>query len=240
MYDLHCHILFGVDDGADSAEESLRMARIAAEGGTRGIVATPHCNISEYDRNEWTSEFTKKLVMLNSTLAEFDIPLKIYPGQEIFCGSNVSQLIRSGRLLTINGSRYVLVEFDFGEYAENVYSRLESIIAEGYVPIVAHPERYGFLQEDPDAVYRLKNMGCFLQLNKGSLKGGFGRGAYLAANNMLRSQFADFVASDAHGPFVRTPSLSEAHEYISDIFSADYADVLFKKNPARVLKNKLI
>ena len=76
MYDLHCHILFGVDDGADSAEESIRMARIACESGTKGIAATPHCNISEFNRNEWTAEFTRKIIMLNSTLAELDIPVK--------------------------------------------------------------------------------------------------------------------------------------------------------------------
>ncbi|MBQ8762677.1 MAG: hypothetical protein IJZ07_01060 [Clostridia bacterium] len=240
MYDLHCHILFGVDDGADSAEESVRMARIACDGGSRGIVATPHCNISEFERNEWTSEFTKKLIMLNSTLAELNIPLKIYPGQEIFCGDDVPQLLKSGKFLTINGSRYVLVEFDFGEYSENVYSKLSRIISEGYVPIVAHPERYGFVQENSDAPYRMKNMGCLLQINKGSVKGGFGRGAFLAAKEMLDAQLVDFAASDGHGPFMRTPFLADAHELISENHSADYADLIFKINPKRVLKNKNI
>ncbi len=240
MYDLHCHILFGVDDGADSAEESVRMARIACESGTRGIAATPHCNISEFSRNEWTSEFTKKLVMLNSTLAELGIPVKIYPGQEVFCGEDVPALLKSGAFLTLNSSRYVLVEFDFGEYDKTVYSKLEQIISAGYVPIVAHPERYGFVQEDKNASLCMKNMGCLLQLNKGSIKGGFGRGAYLASLQMLESRTADIVASDAHGPFVRTPFISDAHEFISESFSADYADILLKKNPNRILKNKLI
>lgn len=240
MYDLHCHILFGVDDGADSAEESVRMARIACEGGTKGIVATPHCNISAFDRNGWTSEFTKKIVMLNSTLAEFDIPLRIYPGQEIFCGDDVPQFLKSGNLITLNGSRYVLVEFDFGEYYDNACQKLEQIVAEGYVPIVAHPERYGFVQENSDAPYRLKNIGCLLQLNKGSIRGGFGRGAYLASNSILQLQLADFVASDAHGPFMRTPFLADAHETVSEIYSADYAELLFKINPRRVLKNQNI
>ena len=86
----------------------------------------------------------------------------------------------------------------------------------------------------------MKNMGCLLQLNKGSIKGGFGRGAYLASLQMLESRTADIVASDAHGPFVRTPFISDAHEFISESFSADYADILLKKNPNRILKNKLI
>lgn len=240
MYDLHSHILFGVDDGADSAEESVRMAGIAFESGTRGIVATPHCNISEYDRNEWTAEFTKKLVMLNSTLSQLDIPVKIYPGQEVFCGEDVPELLKSGKFLTVNASRYVLVEFDFGEYSSEVYPKLENISAEGYVPIVAHPERYGFVQEDPDAAYRMKKIGCLLQMNKGSIKGGFGRSSFVAANNMLELQLVDFVASDSHGPFVRTPFLADAHELISERYSAEYADMLFKTNPKRVLKNQTI
>ncbi len=240
MYDLHCHILFGVDDGADSAEESIRMARIACESGTKGIAATPHCNISEFNRNEWTAEFTRKIIMLNSTLAELDIPVKIYPGQEIFCGEDVTALLKSGKLLTVNGSRYVLVEFDFGEYSDTVYSKLGEIISAGYVPIVAHPERYGFVQEDKDAPLRMKKMGCLLQLNKGSIKGGFGRGAYMSSSAMLENGLADIVASDAHGPFVRTPFLADAHEFISERFSSEYADILFKSNPKKILKNKMI
>lgn len=240
MYDLHCHIMFGVDDGADSAEESIRMARIACESGTKGIAATPHCNISEFNRNEWTAEFTRKIIMLNSTLAELDIPVKIYPGQEIFCGEDVTALLKSGNLLTLNGSGYVLVEFDFGEYSDTVYSKLGEIISAGYVPIVAHPERYGFVQEDKDAPLRMKKMGCLLQLNKGSFKGGFGRGAYVSSSAMLEKGLADIVASDAHGPFVRTPFLADAHEFISERFSSEYADILFKSNPKKILKNKMI
>lgn len=240
MYDIHCHILFGVDDGSDSIEESVRMARIACEGGTRGIVATPHCNISEFDRNEWTGEFTKKLITLNSTFADLDIPLKIYPGQEIFAEGDFPSLLKSGKFLSINGSKYALVEFDFGEYAESVYSKLRRLLAEGYVPVVAHPERYGFVHEDRNASLRMKNMGCLLQLNKGSIKGGFGRGAYIASKNMLEKQLADFVASDGHGPFMRTPFLEDVHEMISENYSSDYADLLFKVNPKRALKNQNI
>ena len=134
----------------------------------------------------------------------------------------------------------VLVEFDFGEHSDTVYSKLGQIISAGYIPIVAHPERYGFVQEDKDAPLRMKKMGCLLQLNKGSVKGGFGRGAYVSSAYMLENQFADIVASDAHGPFVRTPFLADAHEFISERFSSEYADILFKSNPKKVLKNKLI
>lgn len=240
MVDIHCHILPGFDDGSDNLEESLRMARLAVEGGTTAVITTPHCNIPDSFQNYFGKTYADIFNAFKAKLKEENIPLKIFPGHEIFASGNIVDLIKKKRLLTLCKSDYPLVEFDFTEQADSVYSKLKMLIAEGLVPIVAHPERYAFVAEDETAPFRLKTMGCLLQINKGSIKGGFGKTAHDIAHKMLRDELADFIASDAHSPYMRTPYLADAFEIISDIHSEEYADLLLNVNPSLVLQNKKI
>lgn len=240
MVDIHCHILHGLDDGSDNIEESVRMAKLAVDGGTKAIIATPHCNIPGSFQNYCGQEYKSKIIELNSRLKAEFIDLKIYPGHEIFTAENFLENIKSGKLLTLCKSDYPLVEFDFNEYSNSVYVKLQKILAEGLTPIIAHPERYAFVAEDSFAPFKLKNMGCLLQINKGSLKGNFGKVAHDVAHSMLQNELADFVASDAHSPYMRTPYLADACEMISELYSEEYANLLLWKNPIKVLKNKKI
>ncbi len=240
MIDIHCHILQGIDDGSSSIEESVKMAMFAESGGTKIVVATPHSNVPNSFQNLWDSSLLKKIKEINKILSENQCTVRIFPGQEIFCSGRFLSLLKAGKLITLNDSKYPLVEFDFFEHSSNVYSRLEQLLAEGFVPIVAHPERYAFVCEDSSAAMRLKNMGCLLQINKGSLNGGFGRDSYVEAHRLIEEQLADFVASDGHSPYMRTPFLGDIHEMISDLYSESYADILLKINPKLVLQNKEI
>lgn len=240
MVDIHCHILPGLDDGSDNIEESVRMARLAVEGGTRAIVVTPHSNIPNSYRNYCDKDYVERFRALNSRLKEEKIPLKIFPGHEIFAADNFIELIKNKKLLTLCNSDYPLVEFNFTEHSDSVYEKLEMLTAEGLTPIVAHPERYAFVAEDDFAPFRLKTLGCLLQINKGSLKGNFGRSAYFASHYIIENELADFVASDAHSPYMRTPYLADAYEIISEFHSEEYADLLLNVNPSCVLQNKKI
>ncbi len=240
MLDIHCHILYGVDDGADNLEESVKMAKLAFQSGVDSIVATPHSNVPNSYQNLWSKELSDKLTQLRQRLVQDEIPLKIYSGNEIFATGNFLDFINQGRLLTINGSAYPLVEFDFYEHSAVVYSKLGQMRAQGLVPIVAHPERYGFVSDQNDAIDRIKAMGCLVQVNKGSIKGSFGREAYFIAHGILSRQKADFVASDAHSPYMRTPDMADIHEIISEAYSEDYANLLLYENPHLVVNNKKI
>lgn len=240
MVDIHCHILYGVDDGSDDLAETVEMLRLAERGGTSKVIATPHSNVPGSYRNHWCPELEGRLAAVNSELKREGVGVEVYPGQEIFSTPDTARLLRDGKLITLNFSRYALVEFDFYEYSVEAYAILGQIAAEGYVPVVAHPERYAFVCEEDDAALRLKDMGCLLQVNKGSLKGSFGMRAKRAAHRLLADGFADFVASDAHSPYVRTPFLADAHEAISVMYSRDYADLLLKTNPSLLLDNKEI
>lgn len=240
MIDIHCHILPGLDDGSDNIEESVRMARLAVDGGTRAIIATPHSNIPGSYQNHCDKAYVIAFRDLQKRLEEEKIPLKILPGHEIFAAENFIELIKSKKLLTLNNSVYPLVEFGFTEHSDSVFEKIEMLLAEGFTPIVAHPERYAFTAEDIFAPFRLKNMGCLLQINKGSLKGSFGREAYFASHAIIENELADFIASDAHSPYMRTPFLADAYDIVSEIRSENYAELLLVQNPIKVLQNKKI
>ena len=238
LLDLHCHILPGLDDGAECMEESCEMAQLAVESGVRGIVATPHCNIPGGYRNYWSGYMREQLPELQYALQRKNIPLKLYMGMEVFATNDVADLLAAGKVLTINNSRYLLIEFDFEESYVRAQRILQNVRTAGAIPVIAHPERYAFVQSDLSYVRELKDMGCILQLNKGSLYGAFGRRSGTAAHLLMDNRLADIVASDAHGPYRRTPFMRDAHEVVCRDYSPDYAQLLFKENPYRVLTNQ--
>ncbi len=240
MYDIHCHILSGVDDGSGSMTDSLEMAKLAADSGIKAIVATPHCNMPDVFGNYWSYEFDRRVSELNEALSLKRIPLEVYTGQEIFAHGDIVQKLRSNELVTLNFSRYILVEFDFNSHEKYILETVQKTVAAGYVPIVAHPERYALYSDMPEAVRQLRRTGALVQLNSGSIKGSFGYYPAQTADYLLSNQLADFVASDAHSQYSRTPDLSHAHESVCENYSYEYADLLFDKNPLNVINNKEI
>lgn len=241
MVDIHCHILNGVDDGSGCLSESVEMARIACESGTRTIVATPHTNIPGADGYVWGDALKRVLAGLNEKLRAERVPLTVCPGQEVYYHGDVVALLKRGEITTLNGTRYLLIEFNFSSSYNTILEACEVLTAIGVVPVVAHPERYEALKESAEDAYRLKRRGgCLLQLNCGSLFGDFGRSAQSAAHEFLSEGLADFIASDAHGPYVRTPFMADAHEMVSEMYSLDYAEMLFRDNPDLLIHDKEI
>lgn len=240
MLDIHCHIAYGSDDGAESPEVALMMIELAAQCGTKGIAVTPHSNVPGSFRNYFAEGISDKLINLRRMASENGLNVQLFSGQEIYMTDNVPYLLESGRLVTLNGTQYPLVEFDFGEKQESVISKLDRLLAAGYTPVVAHPERYEFVMEDESAAIRLRSMGCILQVNKGSIEGHFGEMPFRTVHSILHQQLADVAASDAHSPYMRTPDMRKAHEIVSNEVSFEYAELLFNKNPARILQGKEI
>ena len=238
MIDIHCHILFGLDDGSDNIEESVRMARIAVDSGIRAIIATPHSNVPNSYRNYWNDELTARLNDLTKRLEEEKLPLKIFPGHEIFASGDFIGLINEKKLLTLNGSVFPLVEFDFEEYSDSVYLKLKKLVANGFTPIVAHPERYSFVHEDDDAIRRIKNIGCLIQVNKGSLIGRFGKYSHRAAHAMMRRNMVDVIASDCHRPYMRTPIMEDVYMSLARKYPRQYLELLVEKNPGKICQDE--
>ncbi len=238
MIDIHTHILPGADDGASNIQDTLEMVRMAADIGVTAMVATPHCNIPGGYSNYLGEEYKDRFRRAAEAVRQAKIPVQILPGAEVFATYDLVRLIREGQILTLNGSRYLLIEFDFGEdpaFADDV---LEQVADIGIRPVIAHAERYEFVQEIPQIVYEWQKKGYFIQVNKGSVTGRFGHRAQLSAEWMLDEHLVSVIASDAHSPRRRTPYLLDAYEKLKRKYSRKYLQALFEENPRRMCENK--
>lgn len=151
MVDLHLHILPGLDDGAEDLETAVRMAKMAAHSGVFHMAATSHGNYYDYTLEEYRESFER----LQRELVIRQIPVKLYPGMEIFMDENAGDLLECRELLTLNGTKYVLIEFDFEENVEKVCKYVDDLQNRRYNVVLAHPERYTFIQKDPEFAYFL-------------------------------------------------------------------------------------
>lgn len=236
MIDLHCHMLPGVDDGAANETEALLMARVAVDSGVTDVALTPHCNVPEQFGNYYDHSLDQRFRRFKELLRQEDIPLTLHRGMEVFATPELPRLLDEGRLLTLGGSRYLLVEFAFGESPWFADDMLRQIRQRGLIPVVAHPERYYFIQDEPRHLLHWANEGYVLQLNKGSFFGMFGRHAAQAAHWCLDCGCLHLIGSDAHSPYRRTPRLSDIYDLVADTVSPETAQQLLRDNPAAILK----
>ena len=240
MIDIHTHILPGIDDGAEDIYDTLEMASMAADIGVTAIVATPHCNLPGIFDNYFGDAYIKTFQTAVRAIQEEGIPIRLCPGAEAFGTYDLPELIVDGKIMPLNQSRYILIEFSFDEDPDFATDLLRRVRAVGAKPVVAHVERYEFVQDNPQIVYQWRKRGYVIQVNKGSFLGRFGRNAQETAYRLLRHNLVSVVASDAHSPFRRTPYLLDAYEELCAEYTKKNCDVLFQYNPARICCNKPI
>ena len=239
MIDLHCHILPGVDDGAQTPEQALDMARLAVDAGVATIAATPHTNIARMFENYASDELDARFTALRTLLKQQNIPLEIVTGAEIYFDGDVADMLRRGTVPTLGGTRYPLVEFSFHDRPSRVLDGLESLLDAGYTPIIAHPERYRFVQRDPGGLLPVfADMGCVLQINRGSPLGRFGEGALRVSRRMLEIGLVHLVASDAHSDTASTPWLADIRAFLRDTYGDGCPELLLERNPAHILRDE--
>lgn len=232
MVDIHTHILPGLDDGAESTEEAILMAERAVEDGIRHMAATSHGNYFSYTEKDYRRAFSK----LQNAIEERNIPLRLYPGMEIFLDDEALVRLQKKELLTLNQTDYLLVEFDFYERVRNVIRRIAEVQDAGYRVIVAHPERYHFVKQDRECVCYLAEQECIFQVNAGSFAGDFGESAKSLSEWMLSEGLVSVVATDAHDAIYRPPSVRAVWQRLRDIYSEEQMHLWLSENPSRILK----
>lgn len=235
MIDIHCHILPGFDDGSRDIPESLAMARAAVESGVTGIVATPHFPGEQRSLND-VGALMERFRRLEQAVRESGLPLTLYPGAEILCLPQTLELARRQELPTLGDTRYLLCEFYFDEHVTYMDDMLSGIAAGGYIPVIAHPERYRAVQHDPRAVEMWFSRGYLIQLNKGSILGAFGYGEQRTADWIMAKGLAHMVASDAHGALRRTTDMGLLRQRLLEKYPPAYVKVLMDINPARLIR----
>lgn len=238
MIDIHAHILPWIDDGAMDIYDTLLMAQIAVESGITAMVATPHCNLPGLYGNYYGREYNAVFDKVCRALREERIPLTLYPGMEVYGTAAVPMLLSQGKLMTLNNSKYLLIEFDFKEDPDFVMYLLEQIRNFGIRPVISHAERYEFTQNTLEIVYKWHEKGYLIQVNKSSFLGGFGKRPQQIAHQLLRHNLVSVVASDAHGPSQRTPWMKETYDELVRAYPQKYMDVLFRENPKRICENQ--
>ena len=237
MIDIHCHILPNVDDGSRSLEMSLEMVSAAYDSGVRSMIVTPHCYPGLYE-NYAGEELQTAWDELHEAVRDRGIPVHLYQGLEILATEELPEQLEKGTVWTLNGTKYFLVEFTFDEDPQFCKDVLSACIERGYTPVIAHPERYYFVQDDRSLVYDWYTMGCGIQVNKDSLLRRYSSSAYETGTSLLRHNLVSCIASDAHRPYMRTTDLDEAREFLIREFGEEYAYMLLEENPDRILRGK--
>lgn len=238
MIDIHAHILPGLDDGASDIYDTLEMVKMAADSGVRAIVATPHCNVPGMYENYYDEEYADVFRYVRRAVKEERIPVQILPGMEVYATYDLPKRIEERKIMSLNQSAYMLMEFPFEAEADFADAILKKLRSMGVRPVVAHAERYEFVQDDPQTVYEWRKNGVLVQVNKGSFLGRFGRHARKTAYQLLDHNLVSVVASDAHSPFKRTPYMMDAYEELSGQYPEEYLRILFKENPRRICENR--
>lgn len=232
MVDIHTHILPGLDDGADSWETAVKMARLAENSGVNHVVTSSHGNYYGYTLGEYKEAFGR----LQRILKERQISVTLYPGMEIFLDDDVPDLLAKKQLLSLNGTNYLLVEFPFEESVGNVCRRIGTLQKMQYRVILAHPERYLFIQKDLELAYYLAEQGCVLQVNLGSLTGDFGRQCRKMAIQMLDDSLVRVLATDAHDTRYRTNDVREGLKFLKKHYPSRDIRLWLSENPSRIIK----
>lgn len=241
MIDLHCHIIPWVDDGADNAAVACQMAMHALHTGVKTIVATPHCNLMGARRNYRGRAYTECISMFRALMRQHHIPIEILPGAELFAHpSNLRQLLDEHLVMTLNDSRYLLVEFNFAVAGEEITDALELISRRALIPVVAHPERYAAVQRDPSLVALWFRKGYIIQVNKGSILGRLGERALSTSLHLLRSGLIHVIASDAHDVYRRPSGFQSILSELSQLCPQEYIDLLLTGNPKAIIENRRI
>lgn len=231
LVDIHCHVLPGVDDGADSDETGRAMLRRAIDEGVEALVLTPH--VRPEDGAQRLQVLQDRFDLFAETAA--DLGLRLHLGAELGFRFGLAELAASSPVARLAGGDYVLVDLPPGPLSPGLEQAFFEVRTAGLRPVLAHPERHRLLATEPERLRRLREQDLLLQVDAGSLRGRFGRRAQAAAVHLVEQGLADFVGSDGHDLQRRPLSLRSAYDQVVDLAGEAEAQRLFARNPAHVL-----
>ncbi|WP_044747181.1 tyrosine-protein phosphatase [Bacillus alveayuensis] len=237
MIDLHCHILPELDDGAKHLTESLEMARKAVEEGITAIVATPHHKHERYENERDIVE--NRVKKLKLAIQKEGIPLNIAPGQEVRIYGDLLQDYKCEKVIGLNNSSYILIEFPSNHVPRYAEQLLYDIEMKGLTPIIAHPERNTEIVQHPDLLYKLVKKGAIAQITAGSLVGRFGKKIQKFSLDIIEARLVHVIASDAHNVKNRSFHMQEAFNMVGKEFGSE-AVYYFRENAEYIFQNEAI
>ena len=220
MVDMHCHILFGVDDGSRDIDESLEMLRIAEKSGIEKTILTPHYKESHHNASIETLH--GRLDELKEKASQEGIKVKLALGNEVMYFTDFQERYDQGRILTLNGSDRLLIEFHPKDEYSYVRNAVDEVIGAGFTPILAHVERFDCMVADYDRAFELRDMGCEIQMNAADYMGVMGSGIRKYLMGLLDDGCIDYVGTDAHDAKKRIPDVRKCLKDLYSRYDGDY------------------
>ena len=238
MVDIHSHIIYGIDDGSSSIEETIEILKKMKELGFDNMVLTPHyINGSSYVSNNKKKE--ERLKVIKEILNKNKININLFLGNEIYITDNIDKLLLNGEVSSINNSKYLLIELPLYNEVKGALDFLYELKVSGYVPIIAHPERYLYFQKDHNKLDELYASGVLFQCNYGSIVGSYGVKAKKLIKYMLKKNMVTFMASYVHK---KISSLFDNFDIIIKKIKKVTKDDIFEKitndNALKIINNK--
>lgn len=238
LTDIHSHVLSGVDDGALDNGISMEMLRIAWKDGINRIILTPHNKPMRHNVSLKTMKLMSEQLQKDAQAEGMEF--SFYLGNEVYYRSDVIEDIEEGKACIMTGTSYVLTEFGPMDDFDYIRNGIYKILSAGYRPIIAHVERYNCMLSKPERVEELHEMGCYIQVNAGSVMGQYGFAAKRMCKKLLKQELVHFIASDAHDTEKRAPLLSECAGYVEKKFGESYMQKIFYKNVDKLLADEYI
>jgi len=236
MYDLHCHLLPAIDDGPVDLETALEMARMAVADGITTVACTPHIYPGVYDNT--AAGIRGAIARFRHELAKNEIALTLVEGADVHLAPHLDAGIRDGRIATLAGSRYLLLEPPHHAAPPRFEEAVFELMAQGVVPVITHPERLSWIDAHFDVFTRLAARGAWMQITAGSLTGRFGSRPRTAAERFVGEGLCMILATDAHHPRRRPPLLMEAREAAERLVGREEATHMVLTRPAGIVNDK--
>jgi protein-tyrosine phosphatase len=234
LIDVHSHVLYGLDDGARTLDDSVAMVRMAAEHGTTDLVATPHANL-EYKFDP--PRIAKRITEIRE--ATSDTSLKLHTGCDFHLSyDNVQDAVANPHKYTIAQNNYLLVEFSDLLIFNNTSDIFGRLLDAGMIPVITHPERNGLLRQRTEEIAKWVDEGARVQVTGQSLLGGFGKRAQEFSKALLDRGLVHVIASDAHDLERRPPLLDKAYAWLERHYGETLAQALCVENPGMVLRGE--
>lgn len=234
MIDVHSHILFGVDDGPFTIDETIRIVEKAKEEGITNIISTSHAFSPYYDVP--MEEVKTQITLLNDVLRETGYDVTLHTGHEVRIHEHVVKNVKSGKVLTLANSRYLLLELPTQSVPAYTIRIIEALLAEGIIPIVAHPERNRGISEKPERLEKLVRHGALTQITASSVAGYFGKNIQKLSLDLIDANLVHVYGSDVHNLQTRPLLFNEGLDYLEKKGYGNMAD-LFLDNNERIIKN---
>lgn len=236
MIDMHNHILFGVDDGAKTIDDSLALINEEIKKGVNQIILTPHYASGHNDAN--VIEINKNFKILKDYTSAENLAVTLHLGCEVYLDFDYYDTIWKSPIITLANSDYILIEFSMTNPPDNIPEICYEAGLKGYIPIIAHVERYDVLYDNNKLIRDILNEGAYFQVNASAIINKEDKESHRFINFLLKNQLVSFVASDVHNQDSRAFYLDEAYSAVNKICSHSYAEKIFKENQENIIMNK--